>query len=230
MDFGKAFTFVFEDDGWITKLLIGGIILLIPIIGWLVVAGWMLEIGRRVAAGEPAVLPDWNDFGAYLVRGLKAFVVGLVYSLPVIILELCPVTLTMLTSSNGQGDMSTMVSMVNLLVGCVVFVYDIFLAFVLPAALMRFTMNDDNIGAGLAFGEVFRMVQENVGAYLIVVLGTLVAGLVGGLGAVVCVGVIFTLPYASAIQGHLYGQAYAVATGGAMPVDAPPAAPADWNG
>ena len=230
MDFGKAFTFVFEDDEWITKLLIGGIIMLIPIIGMLVVLGWMLEIGRRVAAGESSVLPDWSDFGAYLVRGFKASVVALVYALPIIILELCPVTLAMLAGGNGQGDVSSMVGMVNMLVGCVVFVYGIFLAFALPAALMRFTMNDDSIGAGLAFGEVFRMVQENLSVYLIVVLGAFVAGLVADLGAVVCVGIVFTIPYSAAIQGHLYGQAYAEATGGSLPVDMPPAAPVDWTG
>ncbi len=229
MDFGKAFTFVFEDDEWITKLLIGGIINLVPVIGLIVVVGWMLEIGRRVASGGSEVLPDWSDFGIYLVRGLKAFVVVIVYALPVIIL----LPFAMLAGGNSQG-VSSVIGMGSLLVRCVAFIYVIFLAFVLPAALMRFTMNDDSIGAGLAFGEVFSMVLGNLGTYFFAALVYFIAMFIAELGVTACVvGIIFTSPYAYAVMGHFYGQAYAVATGGSLPVNtppAPPAAPADWTG
>jgi len=40
MDFGKAFSFVFEDEDWIKKIGVGGLISLIPVIGVFLVLGW----------------------------------------------------------------------------------------------------------------------------------------------------------------------------------------------
>jgi len=229
MDFGKAFSFVFEDKDWVQKIAIGGIIMLIPIVNFAVL-GWLLEIGRRVAGGEAEVLPGWDDFGTYFVRGLKGVVVALVYALPLIVLEACSATLSLM--GQNSDSVSTAATLVNLLLSCVVFIYSIFMGFVMPAALMRFTMAADSIGAGLAFGKVIGMVKDNLGAYLVVFLGALVAGVVAPLGLIACVvGIIITYPYAAAVQGHLYGQAYAEATGGIVaagsPPPAPPRAPAD---
>lgn len=33
MDVGRAITYVFQDKGWITKVLIGGVLFIIPILG-----------------------------------------------------------------------------------------------------------------------------------------------------------------------------------------------------
>ncbi len=232
MDFGKAFSFVFEDKEWLKKIAIGGIILLIPIVNFAIL-GWMLEIGRRVAGGEAEVLPGWDDFGTYFTRGLKGLVVALVYALPLIILEACTMTLSMM--GQNSNDLSTAAALVNLLISCVVFIYSIFMGFVMPAALMRFTMAADSIGEGLAFGKAISMVKDNLSAYLIVFLGSLVAGFIAPLGLIACVvGIIITYPYVVAVEGHLYGQAYAEATGGLMPAGSPPpaapSAPADWTG
>jgi uncharacterized membrane protein len=40
MDFGRAFSFVFEDPDWLKKVAIAGLVMLIPVIGQLVVLGW----------------------------------------------------------------------------------------------------------------------------------------------------------------------------------------------
>jgi hypothetical protein len=53
------------------------------------------------------------------------------------------------------------------------------------------------------------MVKANIGAYFIVLLGIICAGLVSSLGFIACIiGIIFTTAYANAVIGHLYGQAY----------------------
>jgi hypothetical protein len=46
MEFGKAFSFPFEDQDWVKKLGIAGLLMIIPIIGWLAVAGWGIEMGK----------------------------------------------------------------------------------------------------------------------------------------------------------------------------------------
>ena len=87
MDIGKAFSYVFEDEQWISKVLLGGVILLIPIVGWIAVSGYMVKIAQNVAQGNPRPLPQWGEFGDHFMRGLYAFVIGLVYLIPVFVLE-----------------------------------------------------------------------------------------------------------------------------------------------
>ncbi len=40
MEFGKAFTYVFEDKDWLKKIGIAALVSLIPLIGQLIVMGW----------------------------------------------------------------------------------------------------------------------------------------------------------------------------------------------
>ena len=87
MDIGKAFSYVFEDEQWISKVLLGGVILLIPIVGWIAVSGYMVKVAQNVAQGNPRPLPQWGEFGDHFMRGLYAFVIGLVYLIPVFVLE-----------------------------------------------------------------------------------------------------------------------------------------------
>ena len=89
MNLGRAFTFAFEDKDWLKKLGIAGLVMLIPIIGQLTVSGWALETTRRVIHHEPEELADWGAFGDYLVKGLKIFVIGIVYALPIILISIC---------------------------------------------------------------------------------------------------------------------------------------------
>ena len=47
MNYSHAFSYVFEDKDWLSKILIAGLISLIPIVGQLYLFGWMIEIVRR---------------------------------------------------------------------------------------------------------------------------------------------------------------------------------------
>ncbi|MGD9145422.1 MAG: DUF4013 domain-containing protein, partial [Anaerolineae bacterium] len=100
MDIGKSFTFVFEDDAWITKLLLAAAILLLGVLfSWLLLiplilalallGGYGVAITRQVIGGELNKLPEWDDWGALIADGLKVIVVGIVYALPLIIIALC---------------------------------------------------------------------------------------------------------------------------------------------
>ena len=222
MDFGRSFSFVFEDKDWLTKVLIAAVVFLIPIIGQLIVLGWALEITRRVIQGESPELPDWSDFGGHVGRGLKAFVVGFVYALPIIILAFCNAGITMMANPDVVGydtarTMGTLVSLIAALIGCFNIIYGLFLGLVLPAAYGNMVATDE-LGAAFRFGEVFGLVKSNFGTYLLVLVGSIVAYLIAGLGVIACViGVLFTSAYAYAVIGHLYGQAYRAAKGAAAP-------------
>ena len=63
MDIGKAFGFVFEDEEWVSKVLIGGLIFLIPLIGQFAVIGYSFKVAQNVMPmtilRHTAVLRPW---------------------------------------------------------------------------------------------------------------------------------------------------------------------------
>jgi len=210
MDFGKAFTFVFDDIDWLKKVFINALLGLIPLVGQLYLIGWGLEIARRVAMGEPTSLPD-ADFGTYLGHGWKSLVVSLVYTIPIWVLMIPVIVVGIITETAGMdGDVAgAIMGAVGLVVGLLSMVYGIAMGLLLPAAMTRAVLFG-SIGDGLQVGEVLNLVKAAPGAYLLTLVGTMVAGMAAGLvGSIACgVGVFFTMAIAQAITGHFYGQAY----------------------
>lgn len=216
MQFGKAFSFVFEDPDWFKKLAIMGLITLIPILGQIVLCGWMLDIIKKLIRHETVTLPDL-DFGGQLSRGFSAFVVGIVYAIPIIVLVIIQSIITGAVSggyaADGSGSADTVVMVVSLCFGILNFLLSIVLYFIYPIAYGRLA-DTGKISDALKFGEVFGLIKKAPGAIFIAVLGALLASLIAPLGAIACViGILLTVVYASAITGHLFGQAYNVATG-----------------
>ncbi len=211
MDFGKAFSFVFEDEDWIKKIGVGGLISLIPVIGIFLVLGWGVEVTKRVIRDDAEVLPDWSDFGGYLTRGFLVFLVALVFMLPVILIQVCS-SLPFLFES-ADDTLLTIFTIVTVCFGCLTTLYSIAAYLVLPAAIANYAATDE-IGAAFKLGEIFKMVRDNIGTYAMVLLGGIVAGLVASLGTIAClIGVLFTSVYSFAVNGHLWGQAYKVSKG-----------------
>lgn len=211
MDFGKAFSFVFEDEDWLKKIGLAGIISLIPLLGQFVVAGWGFEIIRRVMEEDPEPLPDFSEFGDYLVKGLLVSLVIFVFFLPVIIIQGCNASIIPFLEQ-ADDTLATAFGILTSCIVCLTLVYSIVMGFFLPAAIGNFAATGE-LRAAFRFGEIFQLVKKNVGAYLLVILGSWVAGLVASLGVIACViGVLFTSAYSAAVTSHLIGQAYSKAT------------------
>ena len=213
MEFGKAFSYPFEDREWVKKIGIGALLMLIPLLGSLWISGWALEITKRVIRQDPEPLAGWDDFGGYLVRGFQVLIVGLVYALPIILLSACMQTVALSLGDSSSGDEVTYaVTAISVCVGCIAFLYGILLALMLPAALGNFAAKEQ-FGAAFRFGEVWGLVRAAPGAYILAALGSLLAGIIAMLGMILCiVGVLLTASYANAVMGHLTGQAYNAAT------------------
>jgi hypothetical protein len=217
MEFGKAFSFPFEDQEWFKKVAILALISLIPIVGPFVSLGWGVEITRRVIRKDPTPLPAFENFGGMLVDGLKVAVIIFVYMLPIILVQACNQGITFgLPSLIDDYDTVGTITMVTLVCfGCLSLLYAILMGFMLPAAIGNFAASDQ-MGAAFKFGKVFGLVRAAPIAYLLVLLGTFLSGIVAMLGVIACaIGVFFTAVYAAAINAHLQGQAYLAAGGDA---------------
>lgn len=212
MDFGLAFSYVFQDRDWLRKVGIVALISLIPILGQLVLIGWSLNITKRVIDRHPEPLPE-VDFGGDLARGFSAFVIGFVYSLPITLFAMIFGILDSVVGGQSSSDaVVTIIGILSLCFSLFAIIYGIAMALVIPAAYGNYVAKG-SLSAGFALGEVFGLVRANIGAYLIVLLGSFVAGLIAPIGLILCiVGVVLTYAYGVAIMGHLYGQAYNAAS------------------
>jgi len=208
MNIGKAFSYVFDDEDWFTKVLIGGLLGLIPIIGDLLTYGYMVELVKNVTDGSPSPLPKWDDWGGKLVKGLVFFVIGLVYFLPLILVWTCFGGGVAVIGTQWRELADTLGAVGGVCLGGLSFLYSLVAYVILPAAIARYAATNE-ANAAFRFGEVLNLVQTNLGAYLTVLLLTMVAWIIGALGTIACcVGALFTMFYAKLTMGHLYGQAY----------------------
>ncbi len=224
MDIGKAFTFVFEDKEWLTKILIAmGILLagvllsflVIPsILAALLLSGYALEITRRTIRGQSPVLPDWDNWGQLLVDGLQVAIIGIVYALPMIAVSICLGTPLSVISAESEVASSILGS----ILGCLNLFWGIVLSFLLPAAIASFAAEDE-LAAAFRFDKILALVRDHFTTYLITAIMVLVATIIGGLGVLFCgVGWLLTVPYSDFVIGYLYGQAYREASGQALQV------------
>ena len=205
MDFVKAFTFPFQDQDWIKKLAITGLISLIPIFGWIAVLGWSLEVTRRLIRSEAPVLPDWSNFGGNFSLGIKGTIATFVLLIPLMVIYL---PLGAVSLVGDQEQLSTIFTIVSICTGCLALLYSIVIMFALPASYGQLAATD-SLGEAFKVGRLLSLIRAAPAAHLIVILGLIVSGIVAPLGSIACgVGVLFTLAYSLAANGHLYGQAH----------------------
>ncbi len=225
MDITKAFTYVFEDKNWMTKILIGGLIslasfLIIPIF---LLGGYSVAIIRNVMKGVEEPLPEWEDWGGFLNDGFSVFLAQFVYTLPMLIL-LC-VSVVATGSMAGLSEMSEMSedAMVAAILStfgfvfCIIFLYAILMFFLSPAIRVQYVKHNE-LGATFRFGEVIAIIRENIMDILLISgvlfgLGLAFSAVTGVLGIIPCLGFIISMilsiffgPYMSMVSGHMIGQ------------------------
>lgn len=185
MDVGRSFTYMLKQPGGVGKLIVAGLLLFIPIIGWAIVGGYMVRTLREVAQGDEQ-LPDWSNVGDLLTKGLLLWVGGFIYNVPGLVL-------------GRAGDAGGFLS----------FLWSIFVFVVLPAAIIRFALTED-FGSFFQFGQIKTFIQDNLNNYIMAVVLALVAGFVAGFGIIlIIVGVVFTIAWAMLVSAHLYGSVWA---------------------
>ena len=217
MDYGKSLTYVFEDEDWIKKLLLGILLAFVPIFGQFAIVGYMLRIVRNVKNDEPRPLPEWNEAVQYFVDGLKLTVVNLIYALPAIVL-VCPITfigvMPALAPLFSGEDPENIARTVTALTGgstilffvctCPIALYGILLTVVSPAVVIRFAETQD-IAACLRVKEVVSFAFANIAP---IILSTLLVSFIIMGVSTLTVGLL-AVPAGAWLNfalGHMYGQ------------------------
>lgn len=187
---GDAFGFPFRDPGWVGKILVQGLILIIPIVGLIATAGWMLMTFDNLRAGRQELAPA----GFHLSRGLGLFGVWLIYA---IVLNIPSSVL------NGMGNrfntsghfVADPFSGLGSLLGLAA---QLFLDFLLPSIIVM--TYHHGFAGGLDVQGVWRLATSQTNNSVVAGLMIFVAGLIAALGLIACcVGVFFTGAYAAMV-------------------------------
>ncbi len=229
MDIGKSFSYPFEDKQWVSKMGLGAVISLVPVLNF-AMTGYMIQIVRNMMDNAEEPLPNWDDLGKKFMDGLILVLAGIVYALPVIILSCLPLSIMTIPAIIASGN-SNFQDVANTITGaggvlfaamsCVFVVYGLVLSVIFPAIYVNYA-KEGTFASCFHLREVFDIIGKNAGSFFTAWGMSLVAGLVVGLVVMVantvltfipCVGWIVSIVislavgvYLSMIYSHLFGQ------------------------
>ncbi len=211
MDIGRSFMYVTEDQEWWKKVLIGGLLSMIPIIGPFYVMGYILEQTANVIAQRETPLPNVLDnFGGRLVKGLMLAVVMFIYFLPLIIIGTCSGASSFIPAIIQDEDVAMPVMIAwSSCFGCLSLIFGIAIGLMMPFVWGIYA-ETGSFGAALQIGKVFGMLKSQIGpAFLVLLINGLATFLASLVGSILCgIGLIFAAFYAQLIAAFLFGTVY----------------------
>ena len=226
MDLNKVFSNQFEDKQWVSKLGIGAVIFIVPILNF-ALSGFLIGIIRNVMNDSEEILPNWDDLGKKFTDGLILFAAGLIYALPLIIIFL-PIGIMsaggLIAGNNhlqGIGQIFAGTGSVLLYCFlCIILIYGLALAIIYPAVLVMFA-REGTFASCFKLREAFDKVSRNAGAFFTALIVSFGGGLVVGfasaifnmvVGWIPCFGWIASIVisfsigiYLLTIHGYLFG-------------------------
>jgi hypothetical protein len=174
---GDSFVWPFQSPEWAARLLVQGLITIIPIIGWISTAGWMMITLDNYRAGRHELAPA----GFHLSRGLGIFGVYLVYSLIF-------AAIGWIIDKAGLPSLGDFVEIILRLL----------LLFISAAVILA--VYHRGFSAGFDLAHIWKASTASAANAFFAGLIILVGSVIAALGGAVClVGLIFTIPYGSAI-------------------------------
>lgn len=206
-----------QDPDWLKKLVIAGVISLVPIVGPIVITGWTSLMLRRAVSGQDTPLPrldfDFDYLGKLLNTGFKGFLAQLLWSLPmmaVLMATFCCFYIAMFGMAAGlRGDEDAMGLGMVCLVGGLMIVYPVLaIAAGLPmvVAILRAELTDD-VAPAMRFKDVFAMTRLMAKELIVGQLVLLLVGVVAMIFSVVTL-YLGLLPAMAALQViHAYWRA-----------------------
>ena len=217
MDIIEEIKFPSTNKDWGLKVLIGGILNMIPIINFLS-SGYNLKVMKEAIENKPE-MPQWGDWGNFFVKGLIAFIISLIYLLiPIIVLLVSLGSMAFAIISGAvSGDKSMALGAMGGAIGGILIslVLMIIFGFLIPMALAMY-IREDNISAAFRFGELLSRIRSVFGEYLTVYIVLIVLSFVLSLfSAVPILGfliIIFGGFYIEVVGANMFGKVYAKST------------------
>jgi uncharacterized membrane protein len=211
VDFGRAFTYAFEDPDAPGKLIVAAVIafvgavtlplLLAGLVAYAALLGYLVLLIRNLRDGQAFPLPTWTDLGDKIGKGGSVLTAAIVYALPNLLVS-CLLALT----SGFWGDGLLGAGMMLLMVCCVtplLLVYNLLTWAMLAVGIGRYA-EEEKIIVFFQFGDLLDTLRRSPGLTVQWLLFTLLANLILGLLFIIpCIGWALAPALALPVQGYL---------------------------
>ena len=188
---GDSFTYVKEGiidkaNKWLL-LMIGTLILTIPLMGYI------MNVYRGT---KPA--PEVQDWGKLIIDGILLFIVGIIYAIPIIILEFLTIGATFATTmeSNPTAMMTGLAGTGILAV--ILIIVAIIIALISPIGIIRFARTGQ-FGEAFNFGEILATIKK-IG-WLSYILALIIVAIVVGIPVLILWVILIALMIALPLVG-----------------------------
>ena len=233
----KLLGFPFRGPDWKTRLGIGVLVALagwvVPILPWLVLTGYAIQIARQVAIeGREPELPPWSDWATYLIDGFKVSLARFLMSLPIVLVMLFAyalffggtITGGLLSESGGRGaeNVGALIAVLSSVTGVGLFMVAmpiiLIVSLIVPVPTMHAAITGD-LGAIFRVKEWWRLLRADIGAWAMSYLVLIGIGLIVNLVTSVAVATVLLclvipifmmayMTYAMLIGEVVFAQAY----------------------
>lgn len=156
MRYQRSYLFIFQSPQWSVTVLSGGICLLIPLVGWTVFLGYVLDLLEAMQEHGDQDYPafDINRVGHYMTRGLWPIIAQLFALFPVIVLASLGFTMLLLSAETGKPSplhrfLATGIALCSLFITLIVGVM------MLPLTLFIGLRQSGELMAGWQFAQDF---------------------------------------------------------------------------
>jgi len=206
MDIIEEIKFPSKDSEWIQKVLIGGIVSVIPIVN-LIASGYLLKVMKGAMDGKPE-MPKWDDWGNLFMKGLMATIIGLIYMIIPILILLVSAGSMLAAALSGNSEM-LMGALAGAAGGFLIFLLlAVVLGFLIPMALSMY-VKENNFGAAFRVGDVIARIKSVFGDYLMVYIVVialyLILAILSGIPVLGLLIMIFGSFYISAVAYKMFG-------------------------
>ena len=213
MDISRAFSYIFDDEAWIGKLVmivVWSLVSVIPLFGLVGVAalaGYTVELLANMRRGVSSPLPEWDNLGDKIGDGANVLIAALVYNMGNFVL-LCGVFLLLPSYGDGGGS-SSMAGGALAITCCLmifVIIYNVLIWPVLAVGTLRYAQMRQ-ISVFFQFGELWDTLNRHMGLTLQWLLFSIFASLVISFFNIIpCIGWVASMALVVPVQGHLLGQ------------------------
>jgi hypothetical protein len=178
--------YMFKDKDWVSKILLGALIGIVPILNF-ATSGYAVQATRNIRDDQAPPLPGWSGhLGKFFMEGLKLFVIGILYSIPIGILA--AIMIPLFASDSGAAKA------LGVLLVLVELALVLLLVFWFQGVIVNFA-NAGTIGSGFQLGKIWAIISQNMGRMLVTLgvafLAIIIVGVVGGILQIIpCLGQI----------------------------------------